>query len=71
MADAVSKGRMRRGESCHLSRLTEEDVRQVRHLRMAGFPYAAIEAVYGIKPPAISWIVNHKSWKHVKGVECG
>jgi len=62
--DAMMKGRVPRGERHALSRLTAEQVRQIRSL--AGtLPYLKIGALYGVGENHVSKIVRRKQWRHV------
>lgn len=76
--DMVSKGRnfvppierhwsrlhpqFNRGSACHLSKLTEDDVRAIR---ASSERQVDLAARYGVGQPAISSIKLRKSWAHV------
>lgn len=56
---------IKRGEECHLSVLTENNVRQIRLLAKEK-TYAVIAKDFGIHKDTVYKIVNFKSWDHVK-----
>jgi hypothetical protein len=81
MADMFAKGRTARGETSGarrhpervprgegngLSKLKEEDVREIRSRYAAGGALQAdLAAEFGVRDSMISRIVNHRNWKHV------
>ena len=68
-ADASAKGRLRTGPSKGSqnanSRLTEDDVRQIRVLITAGHTNMAIGAKYGVTHSMVSMIRRGLSWTHI------
>lgn len=48
------------------SKLTEDDVREMRRLRAAGWLQKDLAKKYGVDAGTVCWIVNRKSWAHVK-----
>lgn len=66
MADKVAKGRQSKGEEHYASRLTEDDVREIR---AAVSTIEKIGERYGVSPQAISGIRCGKKWKHVASPE--
>jgi hypothetical protein len=66
IADMVSKGRNALGERNHKAKLTEADVKMVRHLYSAERKtYRAIGELYGVTEQAVYAIIRGKNWKHV------
>ena len=63
--DRDQKGRCARGEKHYLAKLTEMDIRFIRHWIRRGFTQASIAAVFGITPPTVSAIHTGYTWKHV------
>ncbi len=54
------------GEKCHLARLTEQQVRDIRAIRLSkGVTYKTLATEHGVSRQAISMIVRRKVWKHV------
>lgn len=66
--DKVSKGRANhpRGEKSGLSKLTENDVKDIRHMYAVGHTQEEIAGQYCVSRVSISYIVNRVTWKHVK-----
>lgn len=56
---------LRRGESAPWSRLTEDDVRNIRLLSIDGVPQRVIAHRYAIAQQVVSEIVRRKIWRHV------
>lgn len=54
-----------RGESQYLSKLTEEQVKEIRRLRNLGFKLAELAKRYGLYETAIHKICKRETWKHV------
>ena len=63
--DAKRKGRVTRGANCHLSKMTETKVRDLRKLRNEGWSYGALVKHFGISKSSIASIVKMKTWSHV------
>lgn len=64
--DASDKGRSCRGEDCHSSRLTEDNVREIRDAYVVGHPtFTAMGERYGVTRNAIRRIVRGVGWRHV------
>ena len=69
IADRVSKGRSMRGESHFNSKLTEEDVLEIRKLYIPwdrDFSLYALARKYNVTMSAIHDIVTRKNWKWLK-----
>lgn len=65
--DTVRMGRQAKGEGCGVSKLTENDIRNIRV--MLGFEWmtqARIANIYSVHNSVISRIKNKKAWSHVK-----
>lgn len=64
---AVSKGRMNfTGELNNRTKLTENDVREIRHLFKSGVMQKDIAVQYKLKPNSVSYIISRKNWKNVQ-----
>lgn len=62
-ADAVSKGRIRRGSASPQARLTESEVREIRRRYKAESVYQhELAAEYGVSRGTIASITQRKSW---------
>ena len=58
-----------RGEKNHLHKLTEEQIREIRKIYVKGDPefgQSALGRKFGVAHGTIAWIVDGKSWKHIK-----
>ena len=58
-----------KGENNHLHKLTKEQVIEIRRMYKKGDPQlgqSALGRKYGVAHGSIAWIVNRKSWKHIK-----
>jgi len=61
-ADMVQKGR-----SPHSgAKLTDDDVRQIRRMRSEGYSYAALCAQFGITLAPLSYLLNGKTYRHIR-----
>ncbi len=58
----ASKGRSKRGEAHHMSKLTEMDVLEIRKSTLTG---RKLSKIYKVSEGVISSIRNRKSWKHL------
>lgn len=65
MADMVARERSLVGTRNHESKLTDEDVRQIKTARQNGVPGIDLAATYRVTPACISHIMNGRSWTHV------
>jgi hypothetical protein len=63
--DMISKNRHYKGENHHSAKLTEDLVREIRKLHQEGVSQNELAQRYNIRPKAINYIVNRKTWKHV------
>lgn len=54
-----------RGADCHLSRLNESSVRQIRCLAENGFALKEIAATFGVSRRNVAYVVSRKQWSHV------
>ncbi|MCZ2077881.1 MAG: HNH endonuclease [Bryobacterales bacterium] len=68
MQDMVRKGRNNppRGEKCGMSKLTNEDISEIRRLYGKGMMLKDIAQKYPVDAVQISRIVSGKRWAHVK-----
>lgn len=70
VADMVAKGRQRTvpkfGEDNHLSKLTENQIREIRRMKADGVcSQAEIARRFGVSPMTISRAVRGESWSHL------
>lgn len=64
--DRYNKGRSARGETHHKSKITNDDVLEIRKLFASGkFLKAQLALLYGLTSQSITGIVNRKTWRHV------
>jgi hypothetical protein len=63
MRDCVLKGRISRGENVHTSKLTEQDVRDIR---ASSERPRHLAARYGIDRSHVWQIRSRKQWKYLK-----
>lgn len=67
MRDKVAKGRANtpKGVACKNSKLTDDDVREIRKLIDAGYTHRYIGQMFGISNVAVSYIRNKRTWNHI------
>lgn len=65
-ADKVENGTAPIGENNPRATVTDDDVRAVRRMRLAGYKKRQIVKALGIKPHTVYLIYSGKSWKHVR-----
>jgi hypothetical protein len=66
VADAGGGGRLNRGSACGKSRLSEEQVHQIRAVYAAGgASFRRLAERYGVSAPSIRLVVKRLSWAHV------
>jgi len=67
MNDASRKNRFndRRGSKNNNSKLSKDDVLNIRSLSDQGITFTDISKIFDISITNVSWIVNRKSWKHI------
>lgn len=61
---ALKKGR-RGGKHCNFTKLTEDEVREIRELASAGTHRQAIASAYGITAGYVSDLKMRRSWKYI------
>lgn len=67
MVDAQQKGRLPIGESHSQSKLTSEQVKEIRYLHEQEHRcYTDIANEFGVSDSNICYIVNRQTWRHVK-----
>ena len=66
LQDMVNKGRKPRGEKVHNSKLTEEQVREIKIRLNAGEKVSNIAEDYAVHGRAIRLIKDGINWKHIK-----
>jgi hypothetical protein len=54
-----------RGVLHYRTRMSEQDIRDIRKARREGVPLKILARRYGVTPPAISAIDNRRTWGHV------
>jgi len=54
------------GSRIYNSKLNEEKVLKIRQLYTNGVSQIKIASLYGVTKSNIQYIINHKSWKHIK-----
>ena len=65
LRDMVNKGRQLRGERNVQSKLTEDDVREMRIANAGGESLASLGRRYGVSYTTIQKAVQRRSWGHV------
>lgn len=55
-----------KGSGHYKARVTEDDVRKIRHLKSSGYTLKQLGKQFGLTIPALSLIVNRKNWTHVE-----
>ena len=60
-----AKGRSASGERQHLSRLTRDDVLQIRTLFSQGKSQASMSRMYGVSDTCIYDVVTGNTWKNI------
>jgi len=67
LRDMIKKGRhsSAKGETQHLSKLTNLMVLEIRKLAAAGIPRKVIATTYDITKENVGYIVTRKTWKHI------
>lgn len=66
--DMRTKRRAARGEAASSSKLTEQDVRDIRTQSRAGVSRRSLSEQYGVSKVAIGHVINHTTWQHVRCV---
>lgn len=65
MADMVSRERHSMGVRSSRSKLTEEQVREIRRLRADGVRIVEVAAQFNVSITTVSQIVHGTRWKHI------
>lgn len=64
--DMCTKGRQARGKRNGLTKLTEEQVREILRLRAAdGLTWSLLAKMFGVSPTAVARAVTGRTWTHV------
>jgi hypothetical protein len=63
--DKVTKERHHWGEKTPTSKLTEEDVREIRSRRASGETYQKLGESFGVSERTIRMVVHRVTWAHV------
>jgi Autographiviridae endonuclease len=61
--DMVNKGRGCKGERHHCSKLTEDDVFEIRNFYRQ-LPRVPVSKLFGVSRQAIDFVLSKKNWKH-------
>jgi hypothetical protein len=64
--DSVAKGRNARGERVHQSKLTEDQVREIRSLCAQGISKTEIARRFSVGRRCVRMISTGRTWRHVK-----
>jgi hypothetical protein len=66
MTDMVRKNRQAKGDLVNTSKLTADDVREIRAAYAAGsVTYKQLGEQYGVRRTNIHMIVSRQTWKHI------
>ena len=65
IADALSRGRIPLGSARTTSKLTEEQVQEIRHLRSLGLQYKEIVPRFGVTSGTVGHIIRGSTWSHL------
>jgi hypothetical protein len=64
--DKISKNRHAKGTDFPIAKLTDDGVRQIRHLYSTGrYSQTKLASMFGVSGANVCLIVNRKAWKHV------
>jgi DNA-binding CsgD family transcriptional regulator len=66
MQDMIEKGRQCKGESKSNSKLTEEEVSEIRMLLNNGLSNKEVAIIFNVSDMTISGIKTNRTWKHVE-----
>lgn len=66
LADGFANGRYPRGEKHYASKLTEENVLEIRRLRLEGWSVPKLAKRYGVDYTIAYGIIKGTRWRHVK-----
>jgi len=64
-ADMVRNGRAAAGQRNGASKLTEDDVREIRRLRSSGVKQRDVARLFGVSQGTVSFIALRQTWRHV------
>lgn len=64
-ADMLRHGTRQRGEQINTSKLTAEQIQEIRTARATGARLKALAAQYGVTETMISLIARRRNWQHV------
>jgi hypothetical protein len=63
--DAFEKGRMPKGKDHTESKLTEEQIKEIRFMASLSMSHLMIANKFKVSRPCIHSIVNRRTWKHI------
>ena len=64
-ADAAARSPLLIGEANKKSKLTERDIKEIRHRYEKGETQTTLGKDFGISHAAVGYIVRRKTWRHV------
>lgn len=62
---STKAGRMNRGRNNGQAKLSEKDIKQIRHLHRVGYSQRKMSMMFPVSRSCISIIVNKKTWSHL------
>lgn len=65
MKDCINKGRTAKGEKHGKSKLTNNQVKQIRQLAISGLSQRAIASQFSVSQPEIGCIIRNEIWQHL------
>ena len=65
--DEADAGKLRVGEAHHRTSITEDQVREMRELRIAGWPIRRLATKFGVSQGAVCAATVGRTWRHVDG----
>lgn len=68
MLDKQRKGRSVRGQDCHTSKISPNDVIKITELRRLGFSSIKLSRLFGIHKTSVMDILKGRSWAHITGL---
>jgi len=66
MRDRAERGRSAKGSQNGNAKLTEDQVREIRQLRQAGWKYRQLAVRFGITPTTACQITHRTHWRHIE-----
>lgn len=63
--DMIAARRSSHGEKHHSSKLTDEQIREIKMLHLDGLTQTAIAKIYNVSQPCVGCVLRKKTWKDV------